>query len=173
MAGHIYRDQYDPYTPTAISVSYDWRNGKKTADIFAGEGCIEKAASHPDDVNVRKDWPHVSWGVIANEAAGPVTVEQTLQAMLDVLDGEHSDLAGSVSLLYFSAVGIVKSITSGDYDAAWQAMQILEQVWPSGGLALNMKRLMDLRADSETDAKAEPPAEPPAESSAEPTEHTT
>ena len=169
MAEHIYRDQYDPYTPTAIAVSYDWRNGQKTADIFVGDDCIEKAASHPDDVNVRKDWPSCSWGVIANAAAGPVTVEQTLQAMLDVLDGEHSDLAGPVSLLYLSAVEIVKSITAGDYDGAWQAMQMLEQVWPSGGLALNMKRLMDLRADFETDAKVESPAESPAE----PTENTT
>jgi hypothetical protein len=160
MAKHIYRDQYDPHTPTAISVSYDWRNGQKTADIFAGEGCIEKAASHPDDVDVRKDWPHASWGVIANEAAGPVTVEQTLQAMLDALNDEHSELAGTVSLLYFSAIEIVRSIAGGDYNSAWQAMQILEQVWPSGGLALNMKRLMDLRAYPDTAPPAEPTAAP-------------
>jgi hypothetical protein len=169
MAGHIYRDQYDPATPTAISVSYDWRNGRKTADIFAGEGCIEKAASHPDDVDVRKDWPHASWGVIANEAAGPVTVEQILQAMLDALNGEHSELAGTVSLLYLSAVEIVRSITAGDHNSSWQSMQILEQVWPAGGLALNMNRLMDLRADPETEPTAEPPAEP----TPKPTEHTT
>ena len=155
MAGHIYRDQYDPATPTAISVSYDWRNGRKTADIFAGEGCIEKAASHPDDVDVRKDWPHASWGVVANEAAGPVTVTETLQAMLDALDGEHSDLAGPVSLLYFSAIEVVRSITCGDYDLAWKAMQILEHAWPKGGLALNMKRLMDLRADTQAEPEEE------------------
>jgi hypothetical protein len=149
MAKSIWRDDYDPTVPTAVCVSYDWKTGAKTADLFAGDDCIEKAASYPDDMDVRKDWPNASWGVIANAAAGPVTRTQTLQAMLDALDGRDLELAADMSILFLSVTKAVEEIARGDLEGAWAALKIAEMAWPKGALALNMQRLQDLRGEAE------------------------
>lgn len=142
---------FDPTEPVAAAVSLDWKTGEITYQMFAGDDCVDQATDFPDKANVRKDFPDWDWGVIANQAAGPLGVEALAPAVSQRFMTTEPAIAAQATLIYLSAVDLMERLGQGDLDEAWAATEMIQRTWPLFGLAINRLRIEDLPGEYQTE----------------------